>query len=234
MLSVQAADGARSDLRQVARVRNVEPGSEVFPYHSPDSDGSAIKPIRVVVKLKNNAIIERRERLGYENCAAFCRAMGFSNRYSEACQYEAAKLSPFAKNGELKAVPHLLCEALAATPEELWPDEVLAIQKTTVTRLLDGHDVRALPGFSVAVIDERSVEQKVDDVSVAERALGYMRERDAYVVRRVLFDQATLEEVGEEMRLSRERIRGLLRRGLDDARRKLSRAEAATLRDWEW
>jgi hypothetical protein len=190
-----------------------------------------IKPIRVVVKLRNNAIIERRERLGYDNCAQFCRAMQL--RYTDVIKLEAASDVPFAVNGDLKTTPRLLCEALAAMPEELWPAEVLAIQKNTVTRLVDGHDIRALPGFSVAAIDERSVEQKVDDVSVAERALGYMRERDAYVVRRVLFDQATLEDVGEEMRLSRERIRGLMKRGLRDALRKLSKADRDSVA-WDW
>lgn len=190
-----------------------------------------IKPIRAVLRLKNNAIIERRERLGYESCARFCRDMGL--RYSEVISLETAKAAPFGKKGELKATPRALCEALAATPEELWPAEVLAMEKNTVTRLLDGHDIRALPGFSVALIDERSVDEKVDDVSIAERALGYMKERDAYVVRRILFDQATLEDVGEDILLSRERVRALYHRGLRDARRKLSKADLNSI-GWDW
>lgn len=197
-----------------------------------DGFGAGIKPIRAILRLKNNAIIERRERLGYESCARFCREMDL--RYSEIISLETAKASPFAKNGELKGTPRRLCAALAATPEELWPEEVLAMQTNIATRLLDGHDIRALPGFSVAAIDERSVDEKVDDLSVAERALGYMKERDAYVVGRILFDGATLEDVGEEIALSRERVRALYHRGLRDARQKLGKADAATLRVLDW
>ena len=196
----------------------------------PASDGE-IKPLRAVLRLKNNAIIERRERLGYESCARFCREMDLP--YSPVVALETAYTYPFCKNGELKAIPARLCEALAATPEDLWPTEVLALRKNVTTLLLDGHDLRALPGFSVAAIDERSVEQRVSDKSIAARALSLMSQRDAYVVRRRIFDGATLEEIGDEMSLSRERVRALMYRGLEHAKRKLSKAERESL-SWDW
>lgn len=193
---------------------------------------NGIKPLRAVIRLKNNAIIERRERLGYESCARFCREMKLN--YSAVISLESANHSPFAKNGSLNLVPRRLCEALGASPNELWPEEVLALEKNVATHLLDGHDIRALPGYSVALIDERSVADRLDNVDVAERALSCMRDRDAYVVRRIAVDQVTLEEVGEELRLSKERVRALYNRGLRDAQRKLHRTGTDSDELWDW
>ena len=182
-----------------------------------------IKPIRAVLRLKNNAIMERRERLGYESCARFCREMELP--YALVVSLESAGNSPFTERGELRKVATELCEALAATPEELWPDEVLALKKNVSTRLLDFDDVALLAGHSVPLLDERSVDDRLGDVEIAERALSCMRERDAYVVKRVVLEGSTIREAGEEIGLSVERTRQLLARGLRDARRKIFRGE---------
>ncbi len=184
-----------------------------------------IKPIRAVLRLKNNAIMERRERLGYDSCARFCREMDLP--YALVVSLESAHHSPFDTKGEMRKVARRLCEALGATVEELWPEEVLALKKNISSRLLDASDLALLAGHSVPLLDERSVDDHLADVEIAERALSCMRERDAYLVQRVILEQASYGEAGSEVGLSRERTRQLVDRGLRDARRKIFRERAA-------
>jgi RNA polymerase sigma factor (sigma-70 family) len=86
-----------------------------------------------------------------------------------------------------------------------------------------GHEAHTL-GDSIAA-SELSPEDAVADaetiksVAVTEAAIRALPERLQYIVRRRFFEDATLQAIGDELGMSRERVRQLERQALSQLRR---------------
>jgi hypothetical protein len=127
---------------------------------------------------------------------------------------------PFKRDNTLTKAAASLCEALASTPEELWPEDVLRLRKTSTIRLLDSADLLLQSGHSIPQIDARSVEEEYADQEEAAYLLSKMRPREAELVRRVVMEGETLLTAAEDFGISPERTRQVILDGLRRAREK--------------
>lgn len=183
------------------------------------------KPIRAILRLKNNAIIERRERLGFDSCVSFTRAFGL--QYSHAIGLETMNLSPFRKDGALTSLAAKLCECLGALPEDLWPGEVLLLKKNVSTRKLDIPEMLMLAGDSPELLEDGlEVQRNLEIREMAERCLNSLpNDRLRNIVQWVILEEETLEFAAERLGLSRERTRQLLARALHKMREAVPEAD---------
>lgn len=166
-----------------------------------------MKQLRIEIRFRNNLIIERRERMGMNQheLAIFAELSPYT-----VCGYETLRLSPVDRDGaDWMASAKKMSTALGVEPEELWPEEVLAVQTVRAERLMDVRELasRLLPGHEPdGLLDAKRLKERV-----AETIATCSSPRHQEVVLRRFglggYDEHTLVEVGEKIGVSTERVR---------------------------
>jgi len=187
-----------------------------------------MKDFDLIMKLRNNRILERRENLGISAPEA-ARLIGIG--YQIYLDYEYLRKSPFKPFSylELKETAAKICDFFGVLPEELWPDIVLKVQRSVIRRKLDEGDVshlisdnqrlRMLPPDEFAeIVEQRSIIEEELTNNLSER------ERDI-IIRRFGFveDEETLDCIASKIGRSRTRIGQIEGRAL----RKIRHSESA-------
>lgn len=104
-----------------------------------------------------------------------------------------------------------IARALLVTPDELWPDAVLQLKERERTFYLDASQLQTIGGSAAGYLPADPVERKE-----MQRDVGAMldtltpRERQVIEMRfgfGVWADESTLEDVAEQVDLTRERVR---------------------------
>jgi RNA polymerase sigma factor (sigma-70 family) len=165
-----------------------------------------MKELRVILRVKNNRLVELREQLGM-NQAKFARAIGVSPATYNAL--ECLRESPLGKTGWRK-VAKLISEFHGLGYDELFPESILAIHSPVAERRVDVHELRALMGRGSVEMarspDEVLVRKEL--ASACRRVIGTLTPREERVIRdRFEGDGMTLVEVGERFDVQPERIR---------------------------
>lgn len=95
-----------------------------------------MKDFDVTVKLRNNHLVERREKLGL-SAPQLAEVVGI--RYSTYLDYECLRQSPMNsfRPGEVKVSAQRLCDFFGVLPEELWPEQVRKVRCSVLRRKLD-------------------------------------------------------------------------------------------------
>jgi RNA polymerase sigma factor (sigma-70 family) len=183
-----------------------------------------IKPLRLKVRICNNRLIRLREALGYTTAKAAALAIGIG--IGEYCAFEAMSLSPVNPSGRWRPGASKIA-AFHRVPEEfLWPEIALAVRKTSVAMEVDAAEAVAMLGGPVQVPEE--LVQANQDV---DRVMDKLNELPV-VIREVLHlrfgltgkEPMTLDEVGEHIGKSRERVRSMESKGLRALREQFSRS----------
>ena len=177
------------------------------------------KPIRAILRLKNNAIIERRERMGYTGhggCRRFCTALGLS--YSSVIALETMYVKPFKADGGMTKTAAGLAEALGVLPEDLWPAEVLAIKQRLSIRTLDLPEMLALGGNDPALL-QPGPDAQLGREEMITLALENLHDRDRNILIWRYMDELSLDEIGDQLWLSRERVRQLISRAIEKVKK---------------
>ena len=178
--------------------------------------------ILLTIRASNNRLVRARREMGYRSAASFARAAGLE--YQEYVGMEAFRVSPIDRStGDWKRFALRVADAMGISPEKLWP---VAMQRLRAKRVeialpadlcLGEATVRAAlgPGTDEAPWPWGSDELKAKLERMTNR-------RDAYVLTRYYgLDSgvpSTLEAVGIELGVTRERVRTLLHRGLEHLR----------------
>lgn len=196
---------------------------------SGDDDGEKMKPkdFRVIVKLKNNRLIERRERHGLTQ-EVISKIIGISQ--AEYSAYECLSKKPWLRNrcgeiigwtdGAKKIAAFYDCE-----PTELWPEVLDKIETSTILRKLDVSDIPALEASGImkalAPGPHESMETKELVVAI-EEALRKLTPREEFVIkRRFGLDgerAGSLVEIGKNIGKSAEYTRFIERRAMGKLR----------------
>lgn len=192
-----------------------------------------MKDLRIVARVYNNQLRERREATGKTACA-FAQSIGVSP--TEYCAYETLKRSPLTSGfatggrwgGERTSVPKRwrktalrISEALGVDPDVLFPDAVREIKKTTAEVRVDAADVLLLTQESVSPFRMLASGEEADAVNAAISSV--LTPREEAVVRRRFFDDETLEEIGDDFEIHRERTRQIQNQALNKLKRELER-----------
>ena len=179
-----------------------------------------MKELELTLRVRNNRLKERREALGMAQSELAIAAGVSLTAYREL---EALRRSPRIQgNGcwRWREIALQLARFHCVEPDELFPPAVLAVETPVASRRVNGDDLFPL----LSAHQERLLEGPEATHDRAElreqmrRALDSLPPRDAQVLRlRYGLDDGvdrTLEEVGVELDVMRERVRQLEARAL--------------------
>jgi DNA-directed RNA polymerase sigma subunit (sigma70/sigma32) len=156
-------------------------------------------------------MVERREALGL-SASSFAEKIGM--HYTMYLGYENMKIKPInAKTGQLKETAMKIMIGLNATDQELWPDQILAVEKNSIEKTYDFEEVAALSGgFSHKAALPPS--ETVSRIEYLRNLISgaKLSDREIRILRKRYELNQTLEEIGREEGVSRDRISQISRR----------------------
>jgi transcriptional regulator with XRE-family HTH domain len=105
-----------------------------------------MKPIRMTVRLVNNLLLERREALKLTQ-TQLAECMGISTfRYNAL---ETMREKPLRPTGEWTMTALTIADYYGLAPDDLFPEVVLGVEKTKISRKLDASQIHSLlPSYS--------------------------------------------------------------------------------------
>jgi RNA polymerase sigma factor (sigma-70 family) len=168
-----------------------------------------MKTFRVLVKMRNNLLIERREELGLSP-RQFAEKVGLN--YGLYLKLESMRDSPLGANGDWRPAALWIAEYHAVSLDELWPEAVRQVEQASAMRLMDRHELAALGGGQAR--EARQLMMADPDLPISElelrdavtKAVGQLCPRDEGLLRARFGHELTLEELGEQMSLSKQRV----------------------------
>lgn len=190
-----------------------------------------VKDILLRIRASNNRLVTARRELGYPTPAAFARVAGVS--YSSYVGLENFRHTPMGSRG-WRPMAKRVSATLGIALEDLWPEHLrqlrgqeIAIEVDSVGLLPAAYTGLSESCFRLAAGPQREGPFPWTEDELRER-LGRLRKRDAKAISlRYGLDQKgkrTLEEVGQILGLSKERVSQIIERGLDELRQ-LNRLE---------
>ena len=195
-----------------------------------------MKPLRIDVKARNNLLVARREAAGL-SAPAFARMLGIS--YGRYLDLENL-CSPLNRDGSWHRAALAVADHYRVMPGDLWPDAVLAVERTRAVVYVDEAELRQLRERDpIALLDApETPEDAVDRMEMTEAlraalATLPLRCQGAIVLRFGLDGgpERTLDEVGEALSpgVHGERARQLIAQGLRMLRQ---RGVVETMEEW--
>lgn len=155
-----------------------------------------MKEFRVKVLLRNNRLVQRREELGMSQ-AKFARAVGLTQ--SLVCALETMRDLPMNPKGAWKPAALRIAEFHGVPPEDLWPDVVLAVRRSTAVVLASG------PELAAFVNPEEALSARETSWFLTQ-AFDRLTAREQLVLTKTA-EGATLTSIGQELGCSRENVR---------------------------
>ena len=159
--------------------------------------------VRVTVKFRNARILRRIEAMGFKSLAQF--AHKYRLDYQRLSRIVALQKSPLLKNGDWLPLAWFVSSALNCEPEELWPQwlKVIEAKKSTVT-------------FDTCMPEQLTYEpSEFDQLAVIlPQLLLRCTPRQESAIRSYFYDNATLEEIGSDLGVNRERVRQIISKAL--------------------
>lgn len=177
-----------------------------------------MKDLRVTVRVRNNRIISRREKLGWTQ-AELARRAGIPQGHLS--QFECLQRRPM-KDGLWLDSALLIGIALGCSAEDLWPDGLRDLRARQVSKNFSVADFRQLSGTSnipELVAENPTPEESMagaelrEDIARAVSRACSPREI-AILSRRFGLSEETLEEVGQDFEVTGARIREIESRAL--------------------
>jgi transcriptional regulator with XRE-family HTH domain len=183
---------------------------------APEPDNGA--DFSVSIKIRNGRLLKAISQAGYPSVAAFSRALGM--RFSLVHPYVTMKRSPFLASGKPSPGALNIADALGLNIEDIFPPqfigkclaktaraEVPSLTEDQVALLIQNvpktpEELAMFNDVSAAVdIGLRTLPPRVERVLRLRYALGDRQ------------DEATLEEVGKDFNVSKERLRQIEAKG---------------------
>ena len=190
-----------------------------------------MKDFRVRVQIRNNLIIERREQHGLSPRQL---ADAAKVRYPLLLSYEALKTSPLSRRadsfGHWKISARRISDYLGVSPEELWPDSILAVKTASLEIKADSHEIAGMAEPPALPDECLASEQLARNIRAC---MGRLTERERSVIEmRYGFDgraEMAYKDIGNRLGVSLERIRQIECKAL----RKIRHPSVARLvKDW--
>jgi DNA-directed RNA polymerase specialized sigma subunit len=187
-----------------------------------------MKEYRIKVTVRNNLLLLAIEAMGYKTQSEFARYCGLP--VSCVNDYVAMRLTPISdKTGEFRESAKLLMESLGASPSDLWTEKQLTLRLDYNTSTINVSE-SVIAGYmaqdamqSIGYLDvaetyevetmEKALSNTVSDI------LWSLPERTRLAVEQVVMQGRALQSVGEEMGVTKERVRQIVNKGIRLVRR---------------
>jgi RNA polymerase sigma factor (sigma-70 family) len=184
------------------------------------------KPLELTMRLRNNLLKSRRLELGLTSIA-FAKTAGVS--LTAYIQLETMKLSPVGRRG-WKDIAWKIANFHGLTPEDLWPDVILAVVDPVAVRKISYEEVYPLlasqgSGVSHGLLPEHNPEalaEHAEQKALLEDAFHALSPREENVLRRCLAGE-TITEIARKYEVSNERVKQLADHANVKIRKVLSR-----------
>jgi hypothetical protein len=187
-----------------------------------------MKDFHVVIRLKNNQLLERRERLGVTQkmFADFC-----SIAKTVYAAFECLRESPINSKGEWKEAALRIAAFYEVLPEVLWPEMVCNVKKPLVTRKCDAEEMSILNGefserASLPPSDHCLEAEKNEVVRESLNSCG-LKNRDQKILEMVHglngFEEHTFTAVAKILKISTSRVQQIYYKSLRIMRHKKTR-----------
>ena len=164
---------------------------------------------RVNIKVRNNRILKAIEESGGTVGQKWCDANGLG--YSSVNSLINMAISPVTKMGELIPTAAKLCEVLGKLPDELWSDEqIRPLEKNFTSLEMSREQIVALMPPDAMGLELTDFDQYMHMRELPERieeAIDTLDERKQYILRSRFFEDKTLDELGKELGVSKDRVR---------------------------
>jgi len=176
-----------------------------------------MKDYLLQVKIKNNRLHALMLKNGHKNLSALARATGIAG--PTLCNISNLKLYPLAQGrhgGEKKfrRVFQKLADFFGVSVFELWPEGLdYSVTENSFQRTIDYEHFKLLATESVPIEPERSYMLTYAKEAI-EKGLEILTPREREALTRCHMNGETLEEIGETMDVSRERVRQIIARAI--------------------
>lgn len=180
-----------------------------------------MKEFEVQIRLRNNLIKRRRLELGLTAQVA-AKACGLS--YSTFIKYEGLGASPICRRTtEWRPSARRLAEFFGLTPEQLFPDAVLAVKRPTVSIEANAERVLALARMGASGEEVATPDHLLERKEMSKDAffaLARLPERERKIIEAVVLGDETQVVAGEMFMSGRSRARvgAVLERALSKVR----------------
>lgn len=152
--------------------------------------------LNIKIRVRNNRIL-RRVRDRFSSVAQMCREFGISQQQANAliCFRE----TPFRKDGALRETADILCSALNATADDLWPDQMAEMR---VTGEICEFELSAFEAMAIC----ENPDEAMAKLQFISRWAGRLSQKERFVLGE-RFCGSTLEDVAKRIGAQRERAR---------------------------
>ena len=166
-----------------------------------------IKDYRLTIKIRNNRLLKAIEGAGGTPGQKWCEANGLL--YEQVNFFINMARSPITKKGSLTLSAAKLCDVLDKLPEDLWSTEQLyPLEKNFSEMEMDHSQVMALlPTEQQSYLMDLSDFDQEKIQSLVSQVTKQLSKKEQEVIKMRFEDDFTLDECGEKLNLSRERIR---------------------------
>ena len=168
-----------------------------------------MKPLRIAVRIKNNLLLERRERLQF-TAKEMARNIGIP--YTTYLQYEGMTQNPYNKKGEWRGPARKIAEYFLVTPDYLFPEAVTRMEKIKGELKVNVDEVAAFlyeTQKTMQALPDNIVEQHELELD-SRRCLECLDCRSRYIVElRCGFNPCgshTYGEIGARLGISKGRV----------------------------
>ncbi len=162
---------------------------------------------RIRISVRNARLLRAIERAGHRPGAPFAAAVGISY----ACAllpYLNLTRSPLNREGLLRECAWALCGYLGASPFDLWSDDQLQpLERNHSTFEIDAERVQALISRRDPDGDPERFACRAQVKRLLLGAMDRLTTREATVIQGRFFDDLTLEEIGKQLGVTKERVR---------------------------
>jgi RNA polymerase sigma factor (sigma-70 family) len=181
-----------------------------------------MKDYRIIVKIKNNYMLKAMEKSGFRNAAELSRASNVTQ--SIIGQFLNLKKPIYNKDGSIKKNVLKIAATLKVLPENLFPPQHLIdpLENNIAFAEANYAEIQQITAPQTTPFEQLSIK---DDHDLIYNAISQLTEQEQDVINRRFElnnnDKCTLEEVGLNHNITRERVRQIERKSLIKLRNKL-------------
>lgn len=209
--------------RLVALIGMMKSKSAPIDSTTVSSDEESMKDYKVTITVRNNYLLTAMEENGIKNAAELARLSNVAPY--QVGEYLNLKVTPYSeRTGKLRTSAKRIADCLKRLPEDLFPPQHLnqPLAKNKAEFELDMEQV----GTLVEATTPQALLEHREGIEAVHKCMNSLSEKEVRVLRgRYGFDgdEETLDQIGAELNLSRERIRHIEMKALNKLRHSSNR-----------